>query len=214
MYIGALWSTIVYDYLIKISGKPDISNELIRQMPIPEPGLLLAPLLKRYLKLTCLTLDFRDIWEEQYDKRWIDDAWVLDIGSRNSTSDESKWSMDIPLRTDNERRLALIELDALGGIVVGLSIGQLTSMYRAQFSVLRKYEHNMYFDAHGRRIAKDHHAHGVRQEKGDWEAVSAYVESGGTADVNLRIYEPPFYKPDREHEMRVAYEEFQRRYGT
>lgn len=84
-------------------------------------------------------------------------------------------------------------------------------MYRSQFAVLRKYEYNMYFDANGRCIAKDRQAAGFHQEKGDWKLVNQWIENPGSVD--LRIYEPPFYKPDREREMREAYEGFQRRYG-
>jgi len=77
--------------------------------------------------------------------------------------------------------------------------------------VLRKYEFNMVFDAHGRKIAKDHQTAGVRQEKDDWKLVQEWIEAPGSVD--LRIYEPPFFKPDREKEMRIAYKEFARRHA-
>ena len=116
--------------------------------------------------------------------------------------------MATPLRTDFDRRLALVELDALAAVMLGLTAEQLCAMYRAQFAVLRKYEYEMWFDANGRKIARDHHAYGQVQEKGDWEALQASLEQGG---VDFGKYKAPFYKADREAEMTRAFEVFTER---
>ena len=89
--------------------------------------------------------------------------------------------------------------------MLGLSAQQLCAMYRTQFAVLRKYEYEMYFDANGRKIARDHHAYGQTQEKGDWEALVESLEKGGT---DFGRYRAPFVKADREAEMTRAYEVF------
>jgi len=120
--------------------------------------------------------------------------------------------MNTPLRADADRRRALIELDALAALALGLTAEQLCAMYRTQFPVLRKYEYNMVFDANGRKIAKDHQTSGVRQAKGDWELVSAWVADPDSVRLPSR-YTPPFTRADREREMTIAYNEFARRYG-
>jgi len=62
------------------------------------------------------------------------------------------WTMDTPLRSDYERRAALVEIDALAALMLGLTADHLALMYTAQFPVLRKYEYNIYFDNNGRTI--------------------------------------------------------------
>ena len=83
-------------------------------------------------------------------------------GPRSARSSVT-WSMDTPLRRDHERRQALVELDALAALMLGLTAEQLCAMYRTQFAVLRKYEYKMAFDAEGRKICGYHQSAGYRQ---------------------------------------------------
>ena len=128
--------------------------------------------------------------------------------------------MTTPLRTDLERRAALVEIDVLASLMLGLSIDQLAIMFRTQFPVLRKYEYEMYFDVKGRKLAKEHHARGFYQQKDDYKLLQAYLNGEDYQDLLERYQpfapdenhaEPWFYKPDREAEMRSAYAEFARR---
>lgn len=128
--------------------------------------------------------------------------------------------MDTPLRSDCERQAALVEIDALAALMLGLSADHLALMFRAQFPVLRKYEYTMYFDHSGRTIAKDHHAHGVTQQRDDYALLQACLNGDDCGDLPDR-YEPHpdgaadpslgFARPDREAEMRAAYSEVARR---
>jgi hypothetical protein len=102
--------------------------------------------------------------------------------------------MATPLRIDYDRRMGLVELDALAALILGLTADQLCAMYRTQFAVLRKYEYEMWFDANGRRVPG--------------EVVKTW-KAGSRA--NLGRYVLPFSQPDREKEMTRAYEEFKRR---
>ena len=103
--------------------------------------------------------------------------------------------MATPLRTDCDRRMALVELDALAALMLGLSAEQLCAMYRTQFAVLRKYEYAMWFDADGRKVPTD--------------IIKAWKTDPTGAELGRYI--EPFTQPDREKEMTRAYEEFQRR---
>jgi hypothetical protein len=96
--------------------------------------------------------------------------------------------------------------------MLGLSADQLCLMYRGQFAVLRKYEYNMWFDNQGRKIAKEHHAHGVKQQKDDFKLLQAYLDGEDCGDL-LDRYEEPITPVDREAEMRAAYADFSRRLG-
>ena len=221
--VAGLWASLPFDYLVKVSGKPDIQAEIIDRFPAPLAHAAIDKLLLRTLRLNCLTVDYAPLWEALYKLSFADDSWtseVAELGARTLASGDSRWSVETPLRTDLERRLALVEIDALVSIALGFTIDHLLLMYRSQFPVLRKYESSMYFDASGRRIAKDHQAHGVHQYKEDFRLLQSYLD-GGDCDGLFDRYvafppddtheRPWFYKADRESEMRVAYADFAQR---
>jgi hypothetical protein len=194
--LAGLWATLPFDYLVKVSGKSDIQDELVRQFPAPQGSPYLTPLLLRTLRLNCLTREYAPLWEELYDPAWRRDRWTDPDSTRPPLGDIGpEWTMATPLRTDYDRRMALVELDALAALILGLTAEQLCAMYRTQFAVLRKYEYRMWFDANGRKVPAD--------------VIRAWQADPDHADLGR--YQPPFTQPDREKEMTRAYEEFQRR---
>jgi hypothetical protein len=212
--LGGLWSSIVVDTLVKTSGVSNLHSKYVEVFPLPNldsGSPFESKLLARVLRLTCLTVEYAPLWEELYDPSWSTDAWT-DPNSKRPALGEigPKWTMATPLRTDYDRRMALVEIDALAALMLGLTAEQLCAMYRTQFSVLRKYEYSMFFDAAGRKYAKHHQTAGVRQQKGDYESILAYEE-----DPNSPLREgitAPFTKPDRELEMTRAYNVFAERF--
>ena len=204
--VAGLVCSLPYDYLIKVSGKGDVQDELVNRFPGLVDHPLQNELLLRTLRLNCLTVDYAPLWEQLFSPPWVQDGWSGAMSTRPSLGDvQPGWSMATPLRADYDRRLALVEIDALAAVMLGLTAEQLCAMYRTQFAVLRKYEYEMYFDANGRKIARDHHSYGQVQEKGDWEALQESLEQGG---IDFGKYKAPFYKADREAEMTRAYEVF------
>ncbi|WP_314717165.1 Eco57I restriction-modification methylase domain-containing protein [uncultured Actinomyces sp.] len=255
-----VWCSLPADYFVKVSGKTDLHPEFIEKLPAPLKHPAWRYLLLRTLRLNCLTRDFEPLWKALAPLTDPEDAWTpafagwpaLAVGKRARaeaphpadpqageepiTWDHagdlglSAWTMDTPLRSDYERRAALVETDALGAIMLGLTAEQLCLIYRAQFGVLRKYEHTMWFDSLGRQIARHHQAYGVHQDKADHPALMSYIqdmedegldpatdqppttwyEEGPYTDF-LSRYEAPFTKADREAEMTAAHAEFCRR---
>jgi hypothetical protein len=224
--MAGLWSSLPIDYLVKVSGKADVQDELIRRFPLPPSGPLDRPLLLRTLRLNCLTLDYAPLWEELWEQSWNHDRWTDPTFDRIPLGDvKPNWWMATPFRRDFERRLALVELDALAALMLGLTAEHLCAMYRTQFAVLRKYEYKMVFDVEGRKICGYHQSAGFRQGElqdraraGDlpkewsnlWALYERYEEDPDSVDW-LGHYTPPFTRADREAEMTRAYEEFSRR---
>jgi hypothetical protein len=207
--LAGLWPTLPLDYLLKLSGVANVKGFLVARFPAPLDHPLQGELLLRTLRLNCLTADYAPLWAELFDPAWCDDAWAEIMPGRPAMGDVgAAWSMATPFRTDHDRRLALVELDALAALMLGLTAEQLCAMYRSQFAVLRKYEYEMWFDANGRKIARDHHAHGQTQERPDYDALQVALEAGG---VDFGRYKAPFVKADREAEMTRAYEVFAQR---
>ena len=254
------WCSLPWDYLVKVSGQTHVHTEFIEKLPAPTKHPAWRYLLLRTLRLNCLTRDFEPLWKALAPLTDPEDAWTpafadwpaLAVGKRARaeaphpadpgageepiTWDHagdlglSNWTMDTPLRSDYERRAALVETDALGAIMLGLTAEQLCLIYRAQFGVLRKYEHTMWFDSLGRQIAKHHQAYGVHQDKTDYPTLMDYIQDMEEAGLDpcadqppdawyqdgpytdlLSRYEAPFTKADREAEMTAAHAEFCRR---
>ncbi|HEU0088768.1 MAG TPA: restriction endonuclease subunit M [Pseudonocardiaceae bacterium] len=209
--LAGLWASLPLDYLVKTSGKANIYDELARQFPAPIEHAAASLLLLRALRLNCLTRDYAPLWKELYEPSFAEDHWTepfrewpqLGVTNRD-------WTWETPVRSDFERRAALVEIDALASIMLGLTADQLVLVYRGQFAVLRKYEYNMWFDNLGQKIAKDHHAQGVKQQPEDFALLQAYLNGEDCGDL-LERYEDPFHHPDRETEMRAAYKEFSSR---
>ena len=166
----------------------------------------------RTLRLNCLTSDYGRVVEQGFDDDRRADRWTnpefdrVEIGNVTSA-----WSMDTPLRRDEERRLALVELDAMAALMLGLTAEQLCAMFRTQFPVLRKYEHKMAFDAEGRKLCGYHQSAGYRQSQlqirrglaisprveVDLKLYEQYEEDPDSVDW-MGFYTPPFTRPDRE----------------
>ena len=219
---AGLWSSLPFDYLVKVSGKLDVQTELIDRFPAPVDHPLWSEVLLRTLRLNCLTTDFAPLWNALYEEGFQSDSWTPQFAKLLSplAIESNEWSLATPLRSDLARRAALVELDALSAIMLGLSADHLALMFRAQFPVLQKYEYAMYFDSHGHKIAKDHQTHGVYQQRDDYKLLRAYLDGEASSDLlarykpfaaNVHNGRPWFYQPDREAEMRSAYADFEKR---
>jgi hypothetical protein len=195
---AGLMATLPVDYVFKASAAAHVAEHQLKRLPLPKLSAYDAALFLRTLRLNCLTADYAPLWEELYDPTWRKDAWAAASSESPALGDVGpEWTMTTPLRTASNRRMALVELDALSALMLGLSAEQLCAMYRAQFAVLRKYEYAMWFDSRGRRVP----VHVV----GAWQA--------HPGSASLDGHELPFIQPDREKEMTRAYEEFRRRFG-
>ncbi|MEU6541667.1 hypothetical protein [Streptomyces sp. NPDC047000] len=120
------------------------------------------------------------------------------------------WTRDTPLRTEFSRRAALVEIDALVAVWLGISAHELVALYDARFPVLQQYEENMLFDATGRRIAKAHQQHGYGQPKDAWKQLS----SAGGFPEEYQVpegYTGPLHRAHRKGELCTAHAEFTRR---
>ncbi|MFH9353764.1 class I SAM-dependent DNA methyltransferase [Kitasatospora sp. NPDC017646] len=212
---AGFWAALPLDYLLRITGRSHLQVAEALQMPTPVPDHPLASsLLVRSLRLNALTDAYSPLWEELFSPSWsASENWAYEAWQNLKPLAEqltSKWQYDTPLRTEYERRAALVELDALVSVWLGITADQLVAIYRTRYPIMADYEAEMYFDANGRKLARSFNAYGHGQTKETYPALLDHLASPATVPPP-EGYTAPFYKADRETEMRAAHAHFQAR---
>ncbi|MFF3654424.1 PLP-dependent aminotransferase family protein [Streptomyces olivochromogenes] len=226
--VAGFWSSLPTDYYLRITGRGDLLGRSARAMPAPNADHPLAPaLLLRTLRLNCLTAAYADLWKELHDPRWAGyEPWARPWPLMSTKLHETTpaWQRDIPFRTEYARRAALVEIDALVAVWLGIDADTLITMYRARFPIMQDFDRVTWFDAAERKIAGVRHSFGHGQDKDHWKQFEAYManptfkahQEDPTTNPAPQTpvpdgYTAPFYKADRETEMREAHAYFQKR---
>ncbi len=132
---SGFWASIPVEYLLRVSGRGDLTNADARTMPtavVDHP--LAASLLLRTLRLNCLTDAYSSLWRELFNPIWQMETWVGDWPNLDQLGQISAdWTWDTPLRTEYERRAALVEIDALVAVWLGWDTDELLAAYESRF---------------------------------------------------------------------------------
>lgn len=196
-------SSILADFVIKVTGTSNINSGFVERLPYIAKHPLEVQLLLRTLRLNCLVRVYAPLWEGLYDKVWKLDSWVPHIGvdyaARAPLGDVgSKWAWQTPLRRAADRRQALVEIDAIVAIMLGITAEELTTIYRTQFPVLQKYERDALYDATGRQLPT--------------KLAAQYRKNGRLEADELTVdgiaYVEPLAGVDRERDMELAHKHF------
>lgn len=214
---GGFWASLVLDYCLRASGRKHLDMGDAQMMPYADMRHpLAASLLVRTLRLNCITSAYANLWEDLYDPTWVSQGtWAFPWpGLRAICSPSPLWTSATSLRTEYERRAALVEIDALVAVWLDISADGLVAAYRSRYGVMADYEQDMYFDSNGRRVARRFEAYGYHQANGGRRQVFDTL-IGYLADPERTSppegYTAPFYKADRESEMRAIHAVFQAR---
>jgi len=219
--------SIVIDFRVKSTGMGHANITLISQLPMLQEDSPLRPQLHlRALVLTCLTTHYTELWKECFDPVFTGEWWGkadprLDDGHFQRLT--ANWERNVALRTDYARRQALVEIDVLAAMALGLTLDELKTIYRIQFPVLRQNENDTWYDRRGRIVFTcSKGLVGVGFSRPEWEEIrhmqSGTVERTITDDTmpggpreRTIVYEAPFDRCDREKDYETVWSAFSQR---
>ncbi|MEU1691785.1 hypothetical protein ABZ590_09545 [Streptomyces hirsutus] len=206
---AGFWSGIPVDYLLRTTRVRHLHVAQARRLPVPTGDHPLAsPLLLRTLRLNCLTSAYAELWAELYEPTWPGyEPWAVEWPDMQPLHEVGPtWERATPLRSERARRAALVEIDALAAVWLGVSADALAAMYKSRFSIMQEFDAVTWFDVNERKIAGVRHTYGFGQTKEHYEHFLAFQKK--ERHEPPEGYTAPFYKADREKEMREAHAHF------
>lgn len=203
--VAGVTSSLLIDLVARSSPKGDIQVSTFARLPIGTDHPLLPYLRLRVLRLNALTRAYTDLWDETWEAGFAEDRWAGGRPRPNRPELAPRmemWTADSPLRIAEDRRQALVEIDALVAVMLEVSADQLATVYRTAFPVLYGYDTKRdYYDQNGRLVPG--------------AIVKAWLKGGDKLDVadrtaanaseNTYTYAPPFVLLDREADLRQAH---------
>ena len=216
------WASVPLDWFVRSTGKPDFFNETARLLPAIGRNSLVS---SRVMLLNCINHDYVGFWRDAWQDSYVQDGW-LSVDSRlTKWSDHltagQEWKWATPLRTQLDRRQALVELDVIVTKALGLSLDDLLLMYRVSFPTMRKYDADTYYDQNGRCVfsAKSGESYLSRKEwesikdmpSGEFKKTITETVFSDTPTERTIVYKAPFFKKCREDDYREAWEMLEKR---
>lgn len=141
------------DFYVKILGITDMTPGKLSTFPLGISDKYKPALFSRTLLLNCLTTAYADLWEEMWSPEYAEETWSIDDERLKPFGQLHKdWAWSIPLRNYFERRQALVEIDVIAAMALGLTLQDLEMIYTIQFPVLQQNENDTWYDAEGKIV--------------------------------------------------------------
>jgi hypothetical protein len=224
---AAAWASILYDFFVKVIGKSDFRQDIISALPALKIQHR-AELLARYLALNSITDSYTHLWQNNWHDGYQKCEWSKKdhrLPNSHWQNLSCSWDRGFSLRTPFSRRQAMLEIDVLIAMELGVTLEVLKEVWRIQFPVSTQYEKDTWYDQVGNiAFTTSRGLPGVGLKRRRWEEVSRMtggtvehtvtddIQPGGPHERTI-VYHAPFDRCDREKDYEIAWAEFERRFG-
>jgi hypothetical protein len=224
-----LTNSLVIDAYYKATGRDHFQLEdgkRIFWVRLPDSAKI------RALALNCITKDYAAFWNNVRPKLKKLSGWSgvnKVLMNQPDLLCPQAWNFLAPIKFAYHRRMALVEIDVIVAIILGISLIQLTELYRVYFPVLQENEAGTWYDQNGQIVwtcSKGLQGVGYLNERyrkpgrKEWEAllktnptelVCKAIDDtmpGGPHTVERRFV-GPFFKCDRIEDYKLAWAHFE-----
>lgn len=227
--IAGSMTSIPFDFFLRVTGKTNGRLDTFSAFPVLKNKIQTSAITIRALLLNCLTNNYATLWANEFNSCFISDKWSKEDKRLKNIFNilKKKWSPEFALKNDYERRQALVEIDVLVAMAIGMTVEQLKTIYRIQFPVLQSYEANTWYDANGRIVFTNNRSLvGVGFDRKEWEngikgapagqkfyrTITDDTMPSGPVERSIE-YVAPFDRCDREQDYETAWKFFEEKYG-
>jgi hypothetical protein len=216
-------SSLVMDFYVKTIGASNLTDSRIKSFPIDINKKIIPWVRSRVLMLNCVSIHYNVLWNYLYNVSWNEQTWSKSDTRLNSFYDLShEWNIKTTLRNPYSRRWALVELDVLIAMSIGLSLEELCSIYLIQFPVVQKYEDDTWYDCKGNIVFTNNSKgiSGIGISRSEWDKIRfndsdnkefSFVNSTSEMYNGYEfIYVSPFRKCNRVEDYKVAWAHFEK----
>lgn len=220
-----LSSSLPLDFFIKVLSITDIHANRLLPLPLGIDEKYKLPLISRTLILNCLSNKYSALWQELWREEYKDEEWSInDPRLKPFNTLKKDWEWATPLRNYFERRQALVEIDVISAMALGLSLKDLEMIYTIQFPVLQQNESDTWYDQKGNIVFTcSKGLTGVGCDRKEWESIrnnsEPYVHTIDPKKSELYggqqvTYYPPYTRPDRISDYRRAWAFFEKKFNN
>jgi len=221
---ATITSSLIIDFYIKTMGKGGLyDNTQLFTIPLGIHDRFKPALFVRTLLLNCLNKYYAPLWEGSWQDAFAEEHWsVNDERLKPFSSLTKEWSWQTPLRNYYERRMALVEIDVITAMALGLTLEELILIYNIQFPVLQQNEDDTWYDTRGNIVFTcSKGLVGVGLDRPEWEQIRD-MQSGETYEHTITkselyfgdkvTYHAPFTKCDRVEDYKRAWRFFEEKF--
>lgn len=233
--MAAFCCSLPLDFYLKVIAAQHLAASRMASFPLGVAEKYQSAIYSRTLLLNCLTVHYTDLWQSCWRPEYAQEQWsISDPRLKPFDGLTEEWTWDTPLRNYFERRQALVEIDVLAAMALGLSLKDLELIYTIQFPVLQQNENDTWYDAKGNIVFTcSKGLNGVGCERKEWESIRGSLsEDGytyeGTEATYVHTIDPkksemyggeqvtyyaPYTKCDRIADYRRAWAFFENKYN-
>ncbi|MFA8451904.1 MAG: Eco57I restriction-modification methylase domain-containing protein [Bacteroidales bacterium] len=219
--LSAICSSTVLDFYLKTLGISNLYEVTLKTIPLGIEQKYIIQLFVRTLQLNCLNKYYAPFWERNWQDEYKQDNWSkLDNRLKPFNKLTKEWKWETPLRNFYERRQALVEIDVITAMALGLTLEELILIYNVQFPVLQQNEDDTWYDTNGNIVFTcSKGLTGVGVDRPVWESIRK-LKAGETYEHTIEkselyhgkkvTYYAPFDRCDRIEDYKIAWKHFEK----